>query len=66
MLSYIHNGPLQEGLVHYQPELSKLDIWFLKFSDVIFHYPTKDKNKKSKKQDSENHVVITSSILLQC
>ena len=35
LLAYIHNGPLSEVLEHYQ--WSKLEIWFLKFSDVIFH-----------------------------
>ena len=35
LLAYIHNEPLSEGLEHYQR--SKLEIWFLRFSDVIFH-----------------------------
>ena len=35
LLAYIHNVPLSEGLERYQ--WSKLEIRFLKFSDVIFH-----------------------------
>ena len=43
LLAYIHNVPLSEGLERYQ--WSKLEIRFLKFSDVI---ETKQKKGKSK------------------